>query len=204
VPKLIADIVEAGTLAATEQPVLTIDDELELRPFVAGDVETVVAAFSTPDIQYFHVRHFDRDEAVEWIEQCGTAWRSKSSATWAVVDRCAVQVVGRVTIHLTLAEGHGEVAYWVLPDGRGRGVATRACVAATIWAHSIGLRRVELQHSAMNTSSRRVAARAGFREEGVRREAMPHVDGRHDMVLHSHLASDLPADSDSRTSISPG
>jgi uncharacterized protein (TIGR03083 family) len=203
VPKLIADIIVAGTLGATDQPVLSIDDELELRPFVVGDVETVVTAFSTPDIQFFHFRHLDHDEALEWIEQCANAWRSEKSATWAIVDRRTVRVLGRVTIHLSLGNGHGEVSYWVLPDGRSRGVAPRACVAATMWAHSIGLHRVELQHSTTNTASRRVALRAGFREEGVRREALLHADGWHDMVLYSHLASDLPASGDARTSSSP-
>ena len=203
-PKLIADIIVAGTLGATDQPALSIDDELELRPFVAGDVGTVVTAFSTPDIQFFHFRHLDTDEALEWIEQCGKAWRSEKSATWAIVDRRSARVLGRVTIHLSLAGGHGEVSYWVLPDGRGRGVASRACVTATMWAHGIGLRRVELQHSTTNTASRRVAMQAGFREEGVRREALLHGDGWHDMVLYSHLASDVPVDGDARTSSSPG
>lgn len=203
VPKLIADIIVAGTLGATDQPVLSIDDELELRPFVVGDVETVVAAFSTADIQFFHFRDLDHDEALEWIEQCANAWRSEKSATWAIVDRHNVRVLGRVTIHLTLANGHGEVSYWVLPAGRGRGVASRACVGATMWAHSIGLRRVELQHSSTNAASRRVALRAGFREEGVRREALLHADGWHDMVLYSHLASDMTVDRDARTSSSP-
>ena len=195
-PKLVADIVEAGTLAATDQPVFSIDDVLELRPFAVDDVETVVSAFSTPDIQHFHSRHLDHDEALEWIEQCGRSWRSERSATWAIVDRRDAQVVGRVTIHLSLAEGNGEVAYWVLPHGRSRGVASRACIAATDWAHGIGLPRVELQHSTTNTASRRVAVRSGFREEGVRRKAQLHADGWHDMVLYSHLASDASSDGD--------
>lgn len=200
VPKLIADIIVAGTLGATDQPVLSIDDELALRPFVVGDVETVVAAFSTPDIQFFHFRDLDHDEALEWIEQCANAWRSEKSATWAIVDRRSVRVLGRVTIRLSLANGRGEVSYWVLPDGRGRGVASRACVVATMWAHSVGLRRVELQHSTRNAASRRVALRAGFREEGVRREALLHGDGWHDMVAYSHLASIVPASGDAQAS----
>jgi RimJ/RimL family protein N-acetyltransferase len=199
-PRLIADVVGAGTLGATGQPVLAIDDELELRPFTAADVESVVAAFSTPDIQYFHSRHLDHDEALDWIEECGTAWRSEKSATWAIADRRTATVLGRVAIYLALAGGRGEVSYWVLPDGRGRGVASRACVAATTWAHRIGLRRVELQHSTANSASRRVAVRAGFREEGVRRDALLHTDGWHDMVLYSHLASDVPGEIGARTS----
>ena len=204
VPKLIADIVEPGTLAATDQPSLSIDEEIELRPFLADDVEAVVTAFSTPDIQYFHFRHLDHSEALEWIAQCGTAWRSEKSATWAIVDRREARAIGRVTIHLSLAAGHGEVAYWVLPDGRGRRVASRACLAATRWAHGIGLHRIELQHSTKNEASRRVAAHAGFREEGIRRDALLHADGWHDLVLHSHLSPDATLDPDARTSASPG
>ena len=192
-PKLIADIVERGSLAATDQPTLVIDEELELRPFRVHDVAAVVAAFSTPDIQFFHFRHLDADEAVQWIEECGEGWRSEKAATWAIIDRRSAQVVGRVTIYLALAEGHGEVSYWVLSDGRGRGVATRACVTATRWAHGVGLRRIELQHSTKNDGSRRVAIRAGFRQEGIRREALLLADGWHDVVLHSHLSTDTPA-----------
>lgn len=203
-PKLIADVVEPGTLAATDQPLVMIDEELDLRPFLADDVGAVVTAFSTPDIQYFHFRHLDHAEALEWIEQCGTAWRSEKSATWAIVDRRTAHVLGRVTIHLSLAQGHGEVSYWVLPDARGRGVASRACVSATRWAHGIGIRRIELQHSATNTTSHHVAASAGFREEGVRREALLHADGWHDMVLHSHLSTDVPLHVDSCTWSAPG
>jgi RimJ/RimL family protein N-acetyltransferase len=193
VPKLIAAVVEPGTLAVTEQPVLRVDDELTLRPFRvddANDVDAVVTAFSTPDIQYFHFRHLDHDEARQWIEECGEGWRSERSATWAIVQQPDAQVVGRVTVYCSLAEGHGEVSYWVLPAARQRGVASRACVTATRWAHDVGLHRIELQHSATNDGSGRVAVRAGFRREGIRRGATLHADGWHDMVLYAHLASD--------------
>ncbi|MCP5024920.1 MAG: GNAT family N-acetyltransferase, partial [Actinomycetia bacterium] len=73
---------------------------------------------------------------------------------------------------------------------RGRNVATRACVAATGWAHALGLHRVQLQHSTSNEGSRRVALGAGFVEEGVRRGANLHDDGWNDMRLYSKLPSD--------------
>lgn len=122
-PKLIADVIEPGRLSTAEQPVLRIGDELELRPFRHDDVAAVVAAFATPDIQYFHFRRLDDEEAVQWIDE-------------------------------------------------------RA--AATGWAHAVGLHRVELQHSSKNAASARVAERAGFHREGVRREASLLVDGWHD------------------------
>jgi len=189
-PKLVANVVEPGTLANADQPLLRVDGELELRPFRADDADAVVTAFSTPDIQYFHFRHLDHDEALQWIAQCDAGWRSEQSATWAIVERSTAQVVGRVTIYCSLAEGHGEVAYWVLPDARQRGVASRACITATRWAHAIGLHRIELQHSTTNDGSRQVAARSGFRHEGTRRGACLLIDGWHDMELCAHLSTD--------------
>ena len=41
-----------------------------------------------------------------------------------------------------------------------------------------------------NPASCRVAVKAGFREEGVRRGAALHADGWHDMHVHALLADD--------------
>lgn len=190
VPKLIADVVEAGTIAAGLQPTLTVDDELVLSSFDDRDVDAVVEAFSVPDIQYFHFRQLDPAEASQWIEQTHQAWRDERSATWAIRQLSNGQVLGRVTVYLRLAEGHGEVSYWVLPTARRRQVATRACRAVTAWAHGVGIHRVELQHSTRNGGSQRVALAAGFAFEGIQRGAARLVDGWHDMALYAHLSTD--------------
>lgn len=189
--KLIAPVVDRGAMAGTEQPVISVDEEIALRPFRPDDAPAVVLAFSTPDIQHYHFRRFDTDaEAGQWILDCAEGWRSEQSATWAIVECSSDEVLGRVTIFTSLEDGHGEVSYWVLPSARGRRVATRACMAATEWAHRLGIHRIQLQHSTRNDASRRVALRAGFTEEGVRRGANLHADGWHDMTLYSRLATD--------------
>ena len=40
--------------------------------------------------------------------------------------------------------------------------------------------------------SRRVAVRAGFISEGIRRGSNLHEDGWHDMQMYSHLSTDAP------------
>lgn len=191
-PKLIPPVVPPGTMATAEQPEIAVDDNLLLRPFRESDTAAVVAAFGDPDIQHWHFRRFDTDaEALGWIREGLDAWRAERSATWAVVERADGRIAGRVSIHLRLEDGHGEVAYWLLPWARGQGVATRACVAATRWAHDLGLHRVQLEHSTRNDASRRVAERAGFTVEGCRRGANLHDDGWHDMQLWSHLSTDV-------------
>lgn len=189
-PKLIAPIVEPGILKGSDQPTISIGGRLELRPFSEADAPVLVAAFSIPDIRFYHFRSLNHDEALQWVDDALGSWATEKAATWAISDLSKGEVVGRVTLYLSLAHGYGEVSYWVLPDARGRGVATRACVAATAWGHELGLHRIELQHSLDNDGSRAVAQRAQFVEEGVKRQAQLLDDGWHDMVLYSHLATD--------------
>jgi RimJ/RimL family protein N-acetyltransferase len=55
---------------------------------------------------------------------------------------------------------------------------------------SVGLNRIELNHSTLNTASCRIAHKAGFRYEGTKRRHLLHMDGWHDMHLHARLADD--------------
>jgi 8-oxo-dGTP diphosphatase len=54
-----------------------------------------------------------------------------------------------------------------------------------------GLRRLELAVRAAEHQWRRAAVRAGFRLEGVQREAAPTDDGYDDLMLYARLASDV-------------
>jgi len=62
--------------------------------------------------------------------------------------------------------GSVEVAYWVRPEQRGRGLASRAVRAVTPWAHrSLAVPRLWLEIRPGNEPSLRVARRAGYRFE---------------------------------------
>ena len=57
------------------------------------------------------------------------------------------------------------------------------------WAfETLGLHRIEVDHSVENPASCRVATRAGFRLEGTKRGDALHADGWHDMHLHARVA----------------
>lgn len=178
-------------MANSPQPDIQIDQDLSLRPWQRDDARAVIEAHSSPDIQHYHFRRFDTEvEARQWIDDCAEGWRTEKSATWAIIQRSDNSVAGRVTVNTALDDGYGEIAYWVLPSARGQGVATRACIAATRWAHDLGLHRIQLEHSTRNDASRHVALKAGFVKEGTKRGANLHADGWHDMTLYSHLATD--------------
>jgi RimJ/RimL family protein N-acetyltransferase len=62
--------------------------------------------------------------------------------------------------------GSVELTYGIVPNTRGRGIATRALRMATDWALSEGtFRQVELRVGACHAASQRVAQKAGFRLE---------------------------------------
>lgn len=85
--------------------------------------------------------------------------------------------------------GSGEIGYWVATAARGRGVATTAArLLADFGLDTLGLRRIQLNAAVANTASRRVAEKAGFEFEGVRR-AWRLVEGvPTDHALYSRIA----------------
>ena len=85
----------------------------------------------------------------------------------------------------------------MLPEARGRAVATRALVLAARWAFDgdggLGLHRLELGHAVGHDASCRIAERCGFPYEGTLRGAMFEAgrqDAFRDVHLHGRLATD--------------
>lgn len=83
------------------------------------------------------------------------------------------------------------IGYWMDAKRQGQGVMT-AAVSALI-DHAFGaldLHRVELRIAPNNARSRAIAARLGFSEEGVLRDAERFGSEHRDLILHSLLATE--------------
>lgn len=182
-------VVPGGRLRDQSQPELFID-ELTLRPWRSADAPDVVRAYQDPAVQRWHVRTMSDREAEEWIAAWAERWAAETGAGWAVCDD--ESLLARMSLRaLDLAEGMAEVAYWVLPGARGQGVAPRALRAMSTWLFvDVGLHRIELAHSTLNTGSCRVATKAGYVLEGTKRQQGLHRDGWHDMHLHARVQGD--------------
>lgn len=175
-------------MRALPQPTL-VDDGLTIRPWHPDDAVTVFDAYQDPAIRHWHVKSMSGpDEAAQWIEARAHQWEREVGADWAIADDAFL--VGRVSIgKLDLHEGLGDIAYWVLPRARGRGLAFRAVRAVTTWAFEVlSLHRLELVHSTANLASCRTATKAGYDLEGTKRQHLRHPDGWHDMHLHARIA----------------
>lgn len=190
-PRLLDDVVVAGTLAAQPQPVLDLTAGRRLRPWRAKDVDALVAVYADPAIQRWHHRRWDPDEAAAWIEASHRAWRAETGSEWAVVEADAAAgadvVVGRVALHeMSLVIGQAEVSYWTAPAARGRGLAPAAVDAVARWILTeVGFWRLEVRHSTRNPASCAVAERAGFVHEATLGRQHLHDDGWHDVHVHS-------------------
>jgi len=130
-------------------------------------------------------------EAESWIEHEQDRWERELGGSWAVT--CGDSLLGRTGIGgVSLEEARAGLTYWVLPEARGRGVASLALVTVVDWAfEAVGFHRLELDHSTRNPASCRVATKAGFMPEGILRGRALHLDGWHDMHKHGLLAHDV-------------
>lgn len=190
-PFLVDQLLPPGPLLPGGQPTLSGGAAgTVLRPWKETDAAALAEVFRDPAIQRWHLRRVESlDEAREWIAGWRHGWAHGTAVHWAVVGADDDALLARVSLqrfdrHL----GQAEISYWTAPTARGRGVCPAAVTAATSWAlGEAGFARLELQHSTANPASCRVAEKTGYPLEGIRRRAMRHLDGPHDMHLHARV-----------------
>ena len=86
------------------------------------------------------------------------------------------------------------IGYWLAAPYEGRGLMTAAVGALVEHAFEVWrLHRIELRIAPANERSRALAARLGFTEEGVLREAERFGDEHRDLIMHSLLAREWRA-----------
>jgi RimJ/RimL family protein N-acetyltransferase len=174
------------------------DGVVTLRPWREADASAIAEACRDAEI----VRWLDqvpqpytRADAREYIAAMAQNWREGTAASFAIADAATGDVVGSITVHWVDAEqGVAEVGYWVAPRARGRGVAPRAVRLVGGWAiRECGVERLQLRADVRNESSRRVAVKAGFHEEGVHRSIRfsPRHGHRVDYVMYSLLPDEV-------------
>jgi RimJ/RimL family protein N-acetyltransferase len=184
-----APVLSPGCLSTLEQPRL-LAGKLTLRPWQLSDAVGLVRAYADPEIHRWHARSLTLVEAESWIDHELNRWQQERGGGWAITRDDVL--VGRIGIGVvSLDEACAGISYWVLPEARGCGVASRAVGAVADWAFdAVGFHRLELDHSTQNPASCRVAMKAGFSLEGTLRRRALHLDGWHDMHRHGLLADD--------------
>jgi len=167
------------------------DGAVALRAWRADDADVIVACIDgDPEISRWLdqvPQPYTRENALEYIRGLG-------EEAFAIIDSATQEVVGSVGVGFNADGDVGEVGYWLRADARGRGLATRAVALVCRWAFAReGVARLQLRADVENAPSRRVAEKAGFREEGVLRSAQwnPRLGRRVNWVMYSLLPGEL-------------
>lgn len=158
-----------------------------LREFGEADLDRVVEACSDPETQHWLVslpRQYQTEHARAYVEDCRELAARRGGWTWCITDGDDV-CLGAISL-----EGFGgyarrlEIGYWAHPDARGRGLVCDAVrlVTATVEDQRLA-DSVIIRCAAGNTASRRVAERAGYRDNGVQPASEPLGDGSLDDLV---------------------
>src|SRR3954468_13497216 len=156
------------------------DGVVSLRAWQAGDAPAVFAACQDPLIARFVPipQPYTLRDAEAYVERRPGDLFDRDETGFAIVDAGTDELLGAIARHGPF--GHRAMfGYWLSPGARGRGVATRALRLIVDWTlATTDVIRLELYTDVANHASGRVAERAGFEPEGVRRAWDLDRDGR--------------------------
>jgi [ribosomal protein S5]-alanine N-acetyltransferase len=164
------------------------DGVVALRVPTEQDLPAIERRIVDPDIVQWvgPYEHSARELlALNW-----TRWTEGTAATFSVCDPNDA-CLGHVWVDV--ANSHrGSVGYWLLPEARGKGFATRSVQLISRWAlGELGMARLSVETEPSNHRSQRVAERSGFVKEGILR-SYAEIGGRLvDCVVLSLVPADL-------------
>lgn len=170
-----------------------IDGPTALRPWRDSDIPALVSICRDPEIvRWTRVPspYGETDAALFMLERLD-ALHAGTRAPFAIVSaHDHQQLLGSVSL-MRFAWQHrrAEIGYFVGPEARGDGHATRAVHLLCDWGfEQLELERIDLLAATGNRPSQRVAERAGFKRETVLRSYLVGKTGREDMIMFSLLA----------------
>lgn len=146
------------------------DGVVALRGWRTTDAPAVLAACQDPLIARFIPipQPYTEADALGFVTFHADG-QAEHERAFAIVDASTGGLLGSISRHGPF--GHrATFGYWLAPDARGRGVATRALRLITAWTiETTDLVRLDLYTDLENDASGNVAKRAGFVAEGIRR-----------------------------------
>lgn len=173
------------------QPTEITAGALHLRPWQASDADPLQRALADPAVARW--TGLPTRSALEWVTQTYPGrWVDGTGAAFAVLDATTGELLAGVDLHaVDAAAGTAEVGWFTAPPARGRSVGTEAVQVLCRWAFgALGLTRLTAQIEVGNWASRAMAEKAGFRVDGVLRDAPGPGGRRADTWLASLLATD--------------
>ncbi|MEU7058873.1 GNAT family protein [Streptomyces sp. NPDC046197] len=192
-----ANLRDSGNLSAA----LTEGLGLRLCPWDPdsdADVEAWLRGVTDPEFQRWNtpiVPITDRAGARDSLRTRAIRAAEGATAAFRITDPQSGTPLGHIGFNdIRQAQRIAVIGYWVLPEARGQGVATRALRLAARWGFDeLGMHRLELDHAVGHEVSCRVAQKCGFLAEGILRGSIFEA-GRRDAFRDAHLHARLATD----------
>ena len=146
-------------------------DGAGLRYWEAADAPKLVRAWADPEIKAWNPVPSEPTLATaqRWIAGVQGRLLDARSVDIVIVSPPLGGVVGEVGLSgFDPAHRGALIGYWLLPEARGRGLASAALASITGWAHDrYDLDVIVARCHPANAASHRVAARAGYALKGT-------------------------------------
>jgi RimJ/RimL family protein N-acetyltransferase len=175
------------------------DDVVLLRPWTESDISRRAKAFTDPLLQRFSVPTTDPVTEISvrarFAGEEGARERGEEISFALTSPQDPSELYGGASLYeLNWDEQRAAVGFYLVPQARGRGIATHATLLIAKWAFdALKIARLELTCAPDNEASQRVAERCGFTREGVLRSYLLFKGQRRDTVMFSLLPSDMIA-----------
>jgi RimJ/RimL family protein N-acetyltransferase len=165
---------------------------LRLRPPRPDDVPAIVAAMNDWEVaQWVAAPPFPyaAADAEVWIARVLRDHAGPAPGMFAAAALDGDRIVGSVALERREEEpGTAVLGYWLARSAWGLGYATEAVLALVARGFGpMGLDRIVAVTDPANAASRRVLAKAGFRELGPRRRDPPTRRGSPEIIDHELL-----------------
>lgn len=161
------------------------DDAVQLRQWADEDAPEIMRCCSDPLVpRYIPIipMPYSLSDAEQFIDRS----RTPSDELNLAVAGHSGELFGAIGVAIQSDPGIAEIGYWLAPEARGRGLATRALRLLSAWTlRETDIARLQLQTAVENLPSQAVATRAGFTREAVLRAYMDNRGARHDSVMFS-------------------
>ncbi|KAI6087463.1 acyl-CoA N-acyltransferase [Hypoxylon rubiginosum] len=185
-----ATIVSESTTESTPAPIVTTDKCL-IRAYALSDAQALADAGNHPEIVAYMRDTFPNPYTLEsanfWID---FALKMDPMVNFVIctLDGTPAGGIG-LKPQNDVDSRNWELGYWVAMDHWGKGVATSAAKAFSLWAFKQfpDLLRIEAGVFSDNTGSMKVLERIGFTKEGVKRRAIYKKGKIMDLAIYGLL-----------------
>ena len=171
------------------------DGTVVLRRWTMADLGCVRAASEEGRIpeQTSVPERFNEEAGEAWIRRQQGRINAGQGWSLAIGGARTAEALGCVVLMLRPQVGVAGIGYWLLPEARNRGYATRAVGLLTTWGLGAGgLDRIEAWVEPGNDASVGVLSRCGFEYEGRLRSFLRFPTRRADALVFSRIRESEP------------